>query len=159
MKKVIRSKNKPKIWPFHLKKWQKEVKNKKKWGFPGGSVVKNPPANAGDTSSISDLRRSHMPQGNQATSNWGTTATEPVLQSLGTITTGARAATTAVCAPQSLCSATRSHRDEKLEDCNTEEPHSLQSPALQADPLPTELQGKPRESWHSNKDTAQPKLK
>jgi len=30
-------------------------------GFPGGSVVKNPPANAGDTSLISGLERSHMP--------------------------------------------------------------------------------------------------
>ena len=28
--------------------------------FPGGAVVKNPPANAGDTGSIPDLRRSHM---------------------------------------------------------------------------------------------------
>ena len=33
-------------------------------GFPGGSVVKNPPANAGDTGSISDPERSHMPQNN-----------------------------------------------------------------------------------------------
>ena len=31
-------------------------------GFPGGSVVKNPPANAGDTDSIPDPERSHMPQ-------------------------------------------------------------------------------------------------
>ena len=29
-------------------------------GFPGGSVVKNPPANAGNTSLIPDLRRFHM---------------------------------------------------------------------------------------------------
>ena len=27
-------------------------------GFPGGSVVKNPPANTGDTGSITDLGRS-----------------------------------------------------------------------------------------------------
>ena len=26
------------------------------WGFPGGSVVKNPPANAGDTGSILESR-------------------------------------------------------------------------------------------------------
>ena len=31
-------------------------------GFPGSSVVKNPPANAGDTGEISDLGRSHMRQ-------------------------------------------------------------------------------------------------
>ena len=29
-------------------------------GFPGGSVVKNQPANAGDTGLMSDLGRSHM---------------------------------------------------------------------------------------------------
>ena len=29
-------------------------------GFPGGSVVKNPPANAGDMGSIPDPGRSHM---------------------------------------------------------------------------------------------------
>ena len=29
-------------------------------GFPGGSVVKNPPANAGDRSLIPGLGRSHM---------------------------------------------------------------------------------------------------
>ena len=39
---------------------------KKNWGFPGGLVVKNPPANAGDMGSIPDLERSHMPQGNLA---------------------------------------------------------------------------------------------
>ena len=33
-------------------------------GFPGGSVVKNAPANAGDTGLIPDLGRSHMPHGN-----------------------------------------------------------------------------------------------
>ena len=32
--------------------------------FPAGSVVKNPPANAGDTGSISDSGRSHMLQSN-----------------------------------------------------------------------------------------------
>ena len=35
-------------------------------GFPGSSVVKNLPANAGDTGSIPDLGRSHMPQSNKA---------------------------------------------------------------------------------------------
>ena len=32
--------------------------------YPGGAVVKNPPANAGDMASISGPGRSHMPQGN-----------------------------------------------------------------------------------------------
>ena len=31
-------------------------------GFPGGAVVKNPPASAGDTGSIPGPGRSHMPQ-------------------------------------------------------------------------------------------------
>ena len=34
------------------------------WDFPGGTVVKNPPANAGDTGSNSGPGRSHMPQNN-----------------------------------------------------------------------------------------------
>ena len=34
--------------------------------FPWGSVVKNPPANGGDTGSISDPGRSHMPWSNYA---------------------------------------------------------------------------------------------
>ena len=33
-------------------------------GFPGGAVVENLPANAGDTGSSSGLGRSHMPQSN-----------------------------------------------------------------------------------------------
>ena len=32
--------------------------------FPGGAVVKNPPANAGDTGSIPGPGRSHMTQSN-----------------------------------------------------------------------------------------------
>ena len=43
-------------------------------GFPGGAVVENLPANAGDTGSSPGLRRSHMPR-----STW---AREPQLLSL-----------------------------------------------------------------------------
>ena len=42
-------------------------KNKEKiktLGFPGGAVVKNLPANAGDTGSSPGPGRSHMPQSN-----------------------------------------------------------------------------------------------
>ena len=35
-------------------------------GFPGGAVVENPPANAGDTGSSPGLGRSHMPRSNKA---------------------------------------------------------------------------------------------
>ena len=42
--------------------------------FPGGTVVKNPPANAGDTGLSPGLGRSHMPR-----SNW---ARKPQLLSL-----------------------------------------------------------------------------
>ena len=38
-------------------------KNKGK-DFPGGAVVKNPPANTGDTGSSPGPGRSHMPQSN-----------------------------------------------------------------------------------------------
>ena len=34
------------------------------WYFPGGTVVKNPPANAGDTGSIPGSGISHMPRSN-----------------------------------------------------------------------------------------------
>ena len=54
------------------------------WGFPGGAVVENLPANAGDTGSSPGLGRSPMPR-----SNW---AREPQLLSLRV---------------WSLCSATR----------------------------------------------------
>ena len=54
------------------------------WGFPGGAVVENLPATAGDTGSSPGLGRSHMPR-----SNW---ACEPQLLSLRV---------------WSLCSATR----------------------------------------------------
>ena len=39
---------------------------KKKWwmGFPGGAVVENLPASAGDTGSSPGLGGSHMPQSN-----------------------------------------------------------------------------------------------
>ena len=33
-------------------------------GFPGGAVIKNPPANAGDTGSSPALGRCHMPWSN-----------------------------------------------------------------------------------------------
>ena len=54
------------------------------WGFPGGAVVEDLPANAGDTGSSPGLGRSHMPR-----SDW---AREPQLLSLRV---------------WSLCSATR----------------------------------------------------
>ena len=40
------------------------VKNMTPWDFPGGTVVKNPPANAGDTGSSPGPGRSHMPWSN-----------------------------------------------------------------------------------------------
>ena len=39
-------------------------KLKNLWDFPGGTLVKNPPANAGDTGSILGLGRSHMARSN-----------------------------------------------------------------------------------------------
>ena len=40
------------------------LKNDTNGGFPGGAVVKNLPANAGDTGSSPGLGRSHMPRSN-----------------------------------------------------------------------------------------------
>ena len=50
------------------------LKKKKNRGFPGGSVVKNLPPNAGDTGLIPDLGRSHVLKLSLCT-----TTTEPVL--------------------------------------------------------------------------------
>ena len=44
-----------------LQNYPSKVKER---GFPSGSVVKSPPANAGDIGSVPDLGRSHMLQGN-----------------------------------------------------------------------------------------------
>ena len=41
-------------------------KDMKERGFPGGAVVENLPANAGDTGSSPGLGRSHMPRSNSA---------------------------------------------------------------------------------------------
>ena len=45
---------------FILKWHQKQ----QAWDFPGGAVVKNPPANAGDTGLSPGAGRSHMPRSN-----------------------------------------------------------------------------------------------
>ena len=46
-------------------KEEENFKEKKKLrDFPGGTVVKNPPANAGNMGSIPGLGRSHMPWSN-----------------------------------------------------------------------------------------------
>ena len=39
-------------------------KKKKRQGFPGGAVIENLPANAGDTGSSPGLGGSHMPRSN-----------------------------------------------------------------------------------------------
>ena len=44
-------------------KWIKDLNIRDK-GFPGGAVVENLPANAGDTGSSPGLGRSHMPRSN-----------------------------------------------------------------------------------------------
>ena len=49
----------PSIWK--QKRWAKESYA---WGFPGGPVIKNLPANAGDMGSSPGLGRSHMPRNN-----------------------------------------------------------------------------------------------
>ena len=41
---------------------RKEESKMISWDFPGGAVVKDPPANAGDTCSSPGLGRSHMLQ-------------------------------------------------------------------------------------------------
>ena len=64
-------------------------------GFPGGAVVKNPPANAGYMDLIPGRGRSHMPQSNEARASQllslRSTAHEPQLLSPRATTIEARA--------------------------------------------------------------------
>ena len=62
------------ILKFSIMRIKVSVKNISLKGFPGGAVVKNPPANAGDMGSCPGPGRSHMPR-----SGW---AREPQLLSL-----------------------------------------------------------------------------
>ena len=48
------------MFPLRLTLLKKEYR-----GFPGGAVVKNPRANAGDTGSSPGPGRSHMPRSNE----------------------------------------------------------------------------------------------
>ena len=50
--------------PLHVSLFKRRLEKKKKRDFPGGAVVKNLPANAGDTGSIPGPGRSHMPRSN-----------------------------------------------------------------------------------------------
>ena len=52
---LILKKSKVSDLKLYIKKWK---------DFPGGAVVKNPPANAGDMGSSPGLGRSHMPWSN-----------------------------------------------------------------------------------------------
>ena len=90
-------------------------------GFPGGAVVENLPANAGDTGSSPGLGRSHMPR-----SNW---AREPQLLSL-------RA--------WSLCSATR-------EATMVRGPHTAMKSGLHLPQLEKALAQKQRPNTAKNK--------
>ena len=49
-------------WTCHFSNTLKYIQTSE--GFPGGSVLKNPPANAGDTGLIPDPGGSHMPRSN-----------------------------------------------------------------------------------------------
>ena len=51
----------PWSWPDDPRTGQKDIYKTKQGGFPGGAVVKNLPANAGDTGWSPGPGRSHMP--------------------------------------------------------------------------------------------------
>ena len=77
------------------------------WDFPGGAVVKNLPANAGDTGSIPGPGRSHMPWSNEAR------------------------------APQLLSLCSRVHEPQLLSPCvTTTEAHAPRARALQQEKPP-----------------------
>ena len=51
------------MWSMHTVEYYSVMK-RKEGDFHGGAVVKNPPANAGDTGSSPGVGRSHVPQSN-----------------------------------------------------------------------------------------------
>ena len=57
---TVKSQNRKQVFPFS------PVDKKFVWGLPGGSVVKRPPANAGDAGLTPGPERFHLPQGNEA---------------------------------------------------------------------------------------------
>ena len=75
-------------------------------GFPGSSVVRNPPANADDTGSIPGLERCHRAAKPVHHNDWACALEpgSPNYQSLGT--------------PESMLSSKRRHRNEKPEHSN-----------------------------------------
>ena len=86
--------------------------------FPGGAVVKNPPANAGDTGSSPAPGRSHMPRSNEARVpqllSLRSRAREPQLE---------KARVPQLLKPARLepvLHNKRSHRNEKRRHCNEE---------------------------------------
>ena len=59
-----RSQNRTHSYVGDLLYWVVITVKREALGFPGGALVKNPPANAGDTDSIPGPGRSHMPRSN-----------------------------------------------------------------------------------------------
>ena len=107
-------------------------------GVPGGSVIKNLLAGAGDTGSIPSLGRSHMPQSNSTC----------VLQLLSIVLQSLGGTTTEACEPQSPFSATK-------EATVMRSPCKAQAPQLESSPDSPQLEKSPC----SNEDSAQPKRK
>ena len=60
LQRLARSRLSISIYHMYKYLWNEEGKQ----GFPDGTVVKNLPANAGDTGSSPGLGRSHMPRSN-----------------------------------------------------------------------------------------------
>ena len=61
------------IWTIEKKERESPERRRRGEGFPGGSVVKNPPVSARDTCLIPDPRRSHILQSPRSA------AIEPIL--------------------------------------------------------------------------------
>ena len=91
--------------------FNKDILNEKEvLGFPGGTVVENPPANAGNTGSSPGPGRSHMPRSNSARA--------PQLLSLCSRAHEPQLLKPALLEP--VLHNERSHRSEKPAHCNEE---------------------------------------
>ena len=93
----------PVIWKFKNKKLEA-------WDFPGGPVVKNPPANTQDMGFIPGPGRSHMAKSKEPMYHnyWAHT-----LEPTGCNSWACRPQYWSLCAPESRCHNRRSHVSEK----------------------------------------------
>ena len=144
------------VWRQHVSNLYQASKPKTEAGFPGGSVLKSLPANAGDMGSIPAPGRFRMPRSNEACVprrlSLGSRACEPGLRS-------PRATTTEAQEPV-LCKEKPLEWEAHVPQLESS-PHSLQlvkNPPSKKDPAQPKMNRKIRQGGRWGKDYCQSKI-